>query len=67
MREELERDSLKFQVQMLSNICNSMNCLYWERVFYLKNKDSVGWEEGKLLNDIKETEHQLHTLLERMM
>jgi hypothetical protein len=67
MREELERDSLKSQVQMLSNICNSMNCLYWKRVFYLKDKESVSFEEGQLLNDIRQVEGQLGSLLERMM
>ncbi len=67
MREELERDSLKSQVQMLSNICNSMNCFYWNQVFYLTNKKSVTPEEGQLLNDIREEEHRLHSLLQRMM
>ena len=67
MREELERDSLKSQIQMLSNICNSMNCLYWKRVFYLTDKESVSFEEGQLLNDIRQVEHQLHSLLQRMM
>lgn len=67
MREELERDSLKRQQQMLSNICNSMNCLYWNHVFYLADKDITTSVDGQLLYDIRKVEESLHLLLQRMV